>query len=176
MVIDWQASKEAWIVAMLNELAPRLLNDARFPSATTCVERFEKSVSEWRQNGNIRQVINDGNELAAAAAILESMGPEETLSYEPRLAGTPKTIDFLITAADGTRRWIDMKSVAPVWKDDDEAWQKVGKVVGAMPGNATLIVSRQWSGAAIGSQFINARLSFLQRAVELEQKIAAEKH
>jgi hypothetical protein len=172
MVIDWQAAKEAWIAAMLNELAPRLLKDARFPSAAVSVGRFEKSVTRWRQNRDIRQIINDGNELAAAAAILENMEPCETLSYEPRLAGTPKTIDFLVTGADGTRRWIDMKSVAPVWKDDDEAWQKVVKVAGEFPGNATLIVDRQWSGAAIGSQFINARLSFLQRAVDLEKKIA----
>jgi hypothetical protein len=48
----------------------------------------------------------------------------------------------------------------------------VVKVAGEFPGNATLIVDRQWSGAAIGSQFINARLSFLLRAVELEKKIA----
>src|ERR1700722_5229389 len=95
--IDWQASKDAWVKSVQERLLPRVLGDRRFVSAKAIVARFDASVARWHKDGNIRPLINDANELAAAAALLSKLKADDVLHYEPRLAGTPKSIDFLVT-------------------------------------------------------------------------------
>lgn len=167
MIIDWQASKEEWIDNVRSTLIPRLRADRRLVGSDSLQRHFDTSVEYWRQNGDFRAVINDGNELCAAAAILGCIHAEDLLLYEPRLAATRKSIDFCVVLADGTRAWIDMKTVAPKRQDDKAAWERLCKIAQDFPPTATLI-----AGAAIGSQLLKARWSFVQRAAELEAKIA----
>jgi hypothetical protein len=121
VLIDWQASKEEWITEFRARLVPCLMSDRRFASSGDLVDKFERSVERWRADSEIRQLINDANELAAAAALLNVLKPHDILRYEPGLSATRKTLDFLIQGQDGSRGWIDMKTVAPVWNNDDDA-------------------------------------------------------
>jgi hypothetical protein len=171
MQIDWQLSKEDWIERVRQSLVPALLADHRFPDAANLVGRFDASVDQWKRSGMFRPVINEGNELGAAASILTHLTAADRLRYEPRLSSTPKTIDFLVELQDGTRAWIDMKTVAPTWQDDDAAWERLTRIAADFPANASLVVDRHFCGAAIGGHLLKARWTFVQRAVELEHKI-----
>ncbi|HEY2034456.1 MAG TPA: hypothetical protein VGH02_12290 [Rhizomicrobium sp.] len=157
---------------MRADVAARLLADARFVGAGIMVRRFDEDVARWRKNGSFRSVINDGNELSAALAILDDMRPQDQLLYEPKLAQTRKSIDFCVMWADGARSWIDMKTVAPQWKNDAAAWEQFSRIARDFPDNATLIVDRDFCGAALGTQFLKARWSLIQRTIELEAKVA----
>jgi hypothetical protein len=107
MVIDWQASKVHWVSEVEARLVPRLLADGRFVDGPELIARFRAAVERWRGGGDIRYMIHDANELAAAAALLDVLGPADLLRYEPRLAGTLKKIDFILQAADGSRSWVE---------------------------------------------------------------------
>jgi hypothetical protein len=172
MIIDWKASKEAWINEVRDSLIPHLTNDTRFPDATRIVSRFDAAIAQWRRSNDFRPVINDANELAAAAEILRDLRAADQLLYEPKLIQTRKSIDFGVLRGDGGRSWIDMKTVAPGWQDDEAAWNRITQIADAAPNNTRLILDRNFSGAAIGGQWLKARWSFVQRAVELEAKIA----
>jgi hypothetical protein len=172
MAIDWKASKELWINDVRVSLIPRLTGDARFPDAEHMVNRFDAAIARWRQSDDFRPVINDANELAAAAEILHDLRATDLLLYEPKLSKTPKSIDFGVLWADGGRSWIDMKTVVPGWQDDDAAWKRITEITAATPGNTHLVLDRDFGGAAIGGQWIKARWSFVQRTVDLEAKIA----
>lgn len=172
MVVDWQAAKEDWIERVNALLLPRLTEDGRFIDAHVMVRRFEAAVTRWRTSDDFRPVINDANELCAAAELLGDLRPDDYLRYEPRLSRTPKSIDFCVEWADGGRSWIDMKTVAPGWQDDEAAWTRVQQIAEEMPDNTHLLLDRSWAGAAIGGQRIKARWSFVQRTAELESKIA----
>jgi len=172
VIIDWQASKEDWIDRMRVDVVARLLADTRFAGAKAMVGRFEDCVARWHKGGNFRSVINDGNELSAAAAILDDMRSQDRLLYEPKLVQTPKSIDFCVVWADGARSWIDMKTVAPQWKNDTAAWEQFSRIANDFPDNAALIVDRAFCGAALGTQFLKARWSLIQRTIELEAKMA----
>lgn len=172
-MIDWQASKAEWVADVLAHLIPRLTSDSRFVSADHLVSGFERSVERWRAGGEIRQAINCGNELATAAALLAELKPTDLLTYEPRLGATSKTIDFMVHAEDESREWIDVKTVAPQWNDGDKAWQRYIEVATGFPPAAQLVVSRDWCGAGIAGQEINARWSFVRRILEVEAKVAS---
>jgi hypothetical protein len=172
LVIDWKAAKEEWIDKVRAELLPRLTGDSRFSDADILVQRFEAAVVRWRSSDDFRPVINDANELCAASEILDDLRSVDRLLYEPRLSATPKSIDFCVEWADGGRSWIDMKTVAPGWQDDDAAWERIRQIAAEAPANTHLIVHRDHAGAALGGQMIKARWSFIQRAIALEAKIA----
>jgi hypothetical protein len=172
MVVDWQAAKEEWIGLVNALLLPRLAEDRRLVDAHVMACRFELAVVRWRSSGDFRPVINEANELCAAAELLRDLRPDDRLRYEPRLIRTPKSIDFCVEWADGGRSWVDMKTVAPGWQDDDAAWTRVQQIAEEMPDNTHLLLDKSWSGAAIGGQWIKARWSFVQRTAELEAKVA----
>jgi hypothetical protein len=166
------ADVEPWIAEVEKQLFPVLRGDARLKDAETLIGRFTSDVQRWRTGGQVRALVEDANELAAAAAVLKLDNRDVSIFYEPRLVNTPKTIDFLLRWPDGTRSWVDVKTVAPGWTDDDASWARFKKIAAEFPENSNLIVSRTWAGAAISGQEIKARWSFIQRAVEVEQKIA----
>jgi hypothetical protein len=174
-VIDWKASKEAWIEQAQAVWVPSLLGDTRFADAKKAVKRFTQAVATWRKKKatdfTFREVINIGNELGAAHALLGRLKPTDTLKYEPRLGTTKQTIDFLACSADGGRGWIDVKTVAPKWQDDEDSWKRFMEIAGEFEG-ARLVVDRQFGGAGISGQLIKARWSFIARTVQLERKVA----
>ena len=171
MGIDWRASKEEWIDRVRAELLPGLTSDPRFADAERVVERFEKAVAAWQISDDFRQIVHDANELCGAAEILRDLGSEDRLLYEPRLRATSKSIDFFVQRVDGKHCWIDVKTVAPGWQDDDVAWERVLQIATAVPANTNLVLDPNYAGAVLGRQMINARWSFVQRAIEVEAKI-----
>jgi hypothetical protein len=166
-VFDWKAMNEDWIGRIRSDLIPELRADQRFVDSAVLAARFDASVERWGRGSPMRQVINDANELAAARALLNHMKLDDELFYEPRLKATPKTIDFLVRSADGMRYWIDVKTVAPTWRDDDAASARIQSLLSDLPGNTLLV-----TGAGNGNQGFNARFSFITRSVEFEQKLA----
>ena len=170
-MIDWQASKEQWILEVRRQLLPELIADPRFPDAHMLTGRFEAAVGRWEAGGAFLPVIHDGNELAGAHTILKHIGDEDRLRYEARLAGTAKSIDFLVETKEGPV-WIDFKTVAPQWQDDDASWERFERIAADFPAHARLVVDRAWSGAALSGQELKSRWSFIQRTVEAEQKAA----
>jgi hypothetical protein len=172
MAFDWDEWKNEWISSVRRELAPHLLTEHRFPDAQKLINCFEVAISQYKRDHQFRAVINTANELAAAAAILKFIRPSDVLRYEPKLRATRKTIDFLVECEDGTRGWIDMKAVAPTWRNDEAAWNKLLTITQGFPENARLIVDRAYSGAGISNGALNARWSFVQRTAEVEKKIA----
>jgi hypothetical protein len=155
MGIDWRASKEAWIDRVRRELLPGLTSDPRFPDAGRIVKRFEKAVAAWQMSDDFRPIVHDANELCGAAEILRELGPEDRLLYEHR-----------------RHCWIDVKTVAPELQNDDAAWERVLQIATAVPANANLVLDPDYAGAVLGRQMINARWSFVQRAIEAEAKIS----
>lgn len=172
MAIDWEASKEDWIARVRGELFPRLLADQRFVDAGKLTARFDHEVAVWQKNGVIRQVIEIGNELAAAAKILTRLQDDDSLQYEPPISGTKKRLDFLRQTKKGEREWIEVKTVAPLWMDTEEQWQKYLLIAQEFPENAKLVVAKEWEGAAISGQAIKARLSLVNRTLETEARAA----
>jgi hypothetical protein len=171
-MIDWQASKDEWVDSVRALLIARLRLDARLVGAGKMESRFNISVEAWRKDGNFRPVINNGNELAAAASILDRMAADDRLLYEPRLSGTPKSIDFCIQHPNRTRTGIDMKTIAPGRQDDDAAWKRFLEIAKGFPEQAPLMVDRRFASAAIGMQLLKTRWTFIQRAAEVEAKAA----
>lgn len=171
MEIDWNASKKAWITEMRSVVLPKL-RDPRFLDAEKLIARFEAAVVRWLADDNMPPLINDGNELCAAAALLGTMHADDRLLYEPRLAATKKSLDFRVDGADGTMSWFDMKTVAPGWQDDEPSWERFQRIAKEFPDNAVLAVDREWSGAAISGQEIKARWTFVTRTQEVERKAA----
>ena len=90
--------------------------------------RFESEVATWSSKGSgsprFRSITNIVNEVAAAKSFLDRMKSIELLRYEFPISGTKKTLDFLVIDEEGRRAWIDVKTVAPAWQDDDEAWKR----------------------------------------------------
>jgi hypothetical protein len=170
-MIDWQASKVDWINDVRTILLPQLRADRRLVGLSALEQNFDNSVAAWQARGDFRPVINCGNELAAAAALLPRLAENAQLQYERRLLGTGKSIDFCVQAENGTVEWIDMKTIAPGWQDDADAWARLMQIAVQFPDNAQLIVDRQFGGAAIGLQAMKARWGFVQRTVEFERKL-----
>ncbi len=161
---------EPWIADIEQQVFPALRADPRFKDADKLIARFSGAVTRWRAGGQVRPIIEDANELAAAVALLRLDASEVAIQYEPPLKNTGKSIDFGLEWPDGTRSWVDVKTVAPKWIDDDASWHRFERLTADFPNNARLEVSRTWAGAAISGQEIKARWSFIQRTVEAEQK------
>jgi hypothetical protein len=163
---------ETWVGGVEAATVSRLLGDRRFPDAPQLVQRFRDGVDRWRDGGEVLHLIHDANELAAALAMLGSAGADDILRYEPPLTATKKTIDFLLVSPGGGRRWFDVKTIGPIWQDDEAGWQRFLAIAKDFPENARLIVAEDMGGAAISGIEFKARFSLVQRTAELEAKAA----
>jgi hypothetical protein len=168
--IDWDASREAWIESVLGSLIPKLEQDKRFINSTDLTNRFKLEVKTWRKSAKFRPVIEIGNELAAADSLLAQSRHNQNLIYEPPLNNTSKRLDFLRNDGNGICEWIEVKTVSPKWNDSDTAWERFLKFANTLSKNLNLLTSKQFSGAAISAQAINARRSIIDRTVEIEAK------
>lgn len=180
VVIDWDGSVAAWIADVEADTLRLLEHDRRFVNAAALAKRFRDRATLWKDSGadgerpkhHVRALIEDGNEVATAWALLERMAPGDTLAYEPRLAATKESLDFLVTLSDGSRQWYEVKSVRPGWDDSDESWQRYERIAADFPDNAGLVVDRRWGGAALSGQAIKTRWSFIRQTIEVERKAA----
>ena len=162
----------AWVAAVRAEVLPGLAGDARFPNAQVLIDRFQEAVGRWEAVGDdqLLPLIHDGNEVAAAATILMHVAADNRLEYERRLGATRKSIDFVVETAT-SRSWIDFKTVAPRWQDDAAGWARFCQIAQGFPANARLVVDQQFGGAGLAGQEIKARWTFIQRTLELEEKV-----
>ena len=172
--IDWDGSKEDWIERARAAWAPVLLDNARFPDGHKLLKRFDHEVEVWREKKgsdfSFRQVINFGNEVAAAIGLLDHVTDLALLQYEPRIPGVRKSLDFLLVNAGGDRAWVDVKTVAPQWVDDEPGWQRFIALRRDLPENTHFIVDREFGGAGLAGQAVKARWSFVARTLEVEEK------
>src|ERR1700730_4539608 len=164
--------RRAVVEKVRNDLIPLIRDNGKFLGREKLVARFEDQVARRRTNEDFAQILETINEIAAAVSILGSSKDITELSYEPRLAQTKKTIDFRLTFASGNRCWIDVKTVASRWMDDDSSWQRFERFANDFPDNARLVVDRKFGGAAISGQEIKARWSFVRWTREAEAKEA----
>jgi hypothetical protein len=116
---DFDDLRRAVIERTRTELVSRIKDDEKFVGRERLIARFEGQVIRWKTNEDFGQSLETINEIAAAIAILGSTGDITELAYEPRLARTKQSIDFRIRFASGNPCWIDVKTVAPRWMDDD---------------------------------------------------------
>lgn len=162
--------RQEWLAEVQGRLLPALLSDGRLKEGKKLIARFEQEVETWKKTDKFRPVIEIGNEVAAAECFLNSLGKSEQLTYEPKMTGTQKRIDFQKIDAAGCREWFEVKTVAPQWADDEAGWQRFMRIAQDFPENARLVVEKEWAGAAIAGQAIKARWSFIQRTVEVEER------
>jgi hypothetical protein len=113
------------------------------------------------------------NELAVGAALLSTMGEDETLSYGPPLLATKKTIDFRLNGTNGSAGWVDVKTVSPEWADTDERWERFLQIAADAPENVHIVRDKERGGAGISNQDLKTPWTFVQRTFALEEKIAA---
>jgi hypothetical protein len=161
-----------WIDLLRADLLPSLRSDRRFVNAQSLLDNFESGVRRSASADGLRQLVEFANELCAAQEILRRIRSDQRLRYEPRLQNTRKSIDFCIEGDDGSRHWIDVKTVAPQWNDSDDAWGNFQSFLERMPQYHSFNVDRNWGGAGIWRNSLKARWSFIHRTIELESKIA----
>jgi hypothetical protein len=154
-------------VSFLQANAERLTNCDRL------IERFTSATATWHAgpSDNIRRITECVNELCIARKFLESDECVRT-SYEPALAGTDKTIDYLVETTDGRRILFDVKTVHPEAKD---VWKRFKNITdrGLLSDNTELVLHEDWMGGEIAHSFLAAREKFLGYTIELEAKIDA---
>jgi hypothetical protein len=171
MTTGKREEKDDWIARVKVELQPKLLADVRFKDGSKLTDRFLHEVDIWNRTGMFKPVIEIGNELAAAECLLGRLHSGDRLLYEQPMAGTKKRIDFLIISGSGKHAWVEVKTVAPEWVNDEAGWQRYMRIAKDFT-NAQLIVDREFEGAAIAGQAIKARWSFIQQTVEVEARAA----
>jgi hypothetical protein len=166
--------QRALIQKVRDKMVPRIRDDLKFLGRDRLIARFEDQFGRWQPGPGrtFSQILETINEIAAAVAMLDSSEDITELAYEPRLSQTDRTIDFRITFASGRRCWIDVKTVAPEWRDDDAGWKRFEAIATGFPSNARLVVDKNLAGAALSGLEIKARWTFIQRTRETEQKEA----
>lgn len=87
------------------------------------------------------------------------------------MAGTQKRIDFLMIKGSGHHEWVEVKTVAPEWVNDEAGWQRYMRIAEDFKC-ARLIVDSEYEGAAVAGQAIKARWSFIQKTIEVETRAA----
>lgn len=171
----WHRAFDAWSERAGTHYRAILGAEARFPDAPVLLSSFAHTTDVWhrrRDAASARALQEKANELAVAGALLGLLGQSQLLAYEPTLSGTKKTIDFLIAAPGVPSCWIDVKTVAPEWRDTQAAWKRFERVRDKAPRDVMFIRRRKWGGAGIANQELNVRLAFVRKTVELETKIA----
>jgi hypothetical protein len=171
MTTDKREEKEEWIGKVNAELLPKLLADIRFKNGVKLTNRFQHEVDIWKRTGIFKQVIEIGNELAAAECLICRLHSDDRLIYEQPIIGTKKLIDYLTIKGSGQHEWVEVKTVAPEWVNDEAGWLRYMKIAKDFT-NAKLIVVREYEGAAIAGQAFKTRWSFIQQTSEGEARAA----
>ncbi|MDE3163166.1 MAG: hypothetical protein KGL64_07890 [Acidobacteriota bacterium] len=159
---------EEWITLVREKTVPQLLADQRLINGHRLNEKFASQVNAWRNGKSFRPIIETANELAAAECLLRSIGETGRLSYEPRMAGTKKRIDFLIEREQTLYEWVEVKTVAPQFIDDDASWQRYLRIAEEFSQSASFLTDRRYLGSAITGQAIKTRWSFIRYTAEVE--------
>jgi hypothetical protein len=143
----------------------------RFTDGDRLLRRFNEAVDSVRNGSSFRAVDEAHNELCIARALLSNTKPRfASLTYEPRLPGCARTIDFRAVTGDGCTVFVDVKTIKP---EPKERWEQFERAMreGWFPQNVNLAVSKEWMGGEIWHQMFAARSRMLEYTLELESKI-----
>lgn len=167
----------------------------RFPDFKRPLRRFDAAVQEVQSKCDrnlISGVYEAHNELCIASRLIKWSEPRFTLiEYEPELAGTPKSIDYRATTADGYVLYVDVKTIRPKRpiqstrdgqnagraKTERDYWCKFVELTNneSFPANVKLILSEELGGGTAWHDMFTARSRMLEYALEYEEKIRAAK-
>ena len=167
----WHADFDRWVDDTRSAYGSCFSADTRFIGADRLLKEFDSAAETWRRRRDPYPAEEKANELAAATALLCRLRASDVLHYEPPLKGTKKRIDFKITGGSAETAWIEVKTVAPRWEDDEKEWQRFLSMQADAPDNVHVIVNKDFGGAGITGQARKTRWSFLHRAVEVERKL-----
>jgi hypothetical protein len=152
------------------KLVSQIAHNEQFVGKEKLIARFDSAARTSAQNKSVRQCLEVINEIAAAIAIFQSIKTIRLVEYEPQLKRTPQRIDFKVQLQSGEFFWIEVKTIAPEWRDDDASWIRFQQLAEQFPSSARLVVDRALAGAALSGQAIKARWSFITRTLEVEKK------
>jgi len=165
---------ESYCSMLRQELGPRLLaHSAVFSDGRRLLDRLlsardavcSTGWSEWHTLDEVH------NEICVALAVLTSTRQElESLQYEPLLLWTTRTIDFLVTAHNGQRYYIDVKTIGPERRDRWEQYAKAQQE-GWLPSQVTVTLQKEWLGGEIWHDMMASRARMLEYTLELEEKV-----
>lgn len=173
---SWLAEYEA---DTFSHFRPRFeANLSRFDQGELLLARFSAAIKTARVLGRAQfhAVDETHNELCVADAILSDPSTTNSrLLYEPRLANTDETIDFLVQEPEGAITLVDVKTIRPQIID---RWDQYERAIaeGWLPRHVQFLVNRKWMGGAIWHAAFTSRARFLQYSLELEHKIAQSGH
>ena len=181
MSSDWFRTEDdvSWIesyqTSVVDTFTTRFQSsDDRFTDGRRLIDQFLRSVESVLQNGRkmFSRVDEAHNELCLAYAILSNPDPTvDRLEYEPKLAGTKKTIDLRASLGNGRTVYVDIKTIKPRPRDRWEQYQRAEKE-GWFPENVQVGLENNWLGGELWHNMFAARSRMLEYAVELETKIA----
>ena len=139
------------------------------------IKQYRDQCKAWHaQNvGTARNITERVNELCIAKAIVEAPTVADA-EYEAPLAGTGKTIDFLVRPKDNPdqRIFYDVKTVHP---EPHDAWEQYQRFTtkGWWAPKTELTLERDWMGGEIAHDKFASRVRFIEHTFDLEAKIAA---
>jgi hypothetical protein len=172
------AEETAWLKPYAQEVRETFAREfaaagERFRNGEKLWRRFDTAIEAVFEKGmgTFRAVDEAHNELCVASSILSSTKVKLVhLEYEPRLLGSPKTIDFRLTTEDGATVYVDVKTITPEAKDRWEQFEKA-RLGGWFPENVQVGLAEDWMGGEIWHAWFATRSRILEYTLELEDKI-----
>ena len=164
-----KSAVDEFLAEVDRDLLPRL-RDQRFVNPQKLTRRYEEAKAAWNDGrACVSAPTEIDNEICVACEFLSS-AECASLSYEPPLVGTEKTIDFLLTTTQGRSIYFDVKTVHP---REGDAWARYESMREHFTPGADLILDQNWMGGEIAHDHLAARQRFLEHTLALEDKIEA---
>lgn len=113
------------------------------------------------------------NELAVARILLA----EQTLAncriaYEPQIAEDDRRIDFVVPDVGAGSLYIEVKTVRPTTKNNEENWNKYEERSERHTERVHYAVEKDWLGAEIYGNSFSARSKFMEYTRDFEPRLA----
>ena len=145
---------------------------ARLQGHQKLLSKYQAACTAWndRKVQHVQDITSVVNELCIARLILTDK-KVTSASYEPRLEGTAKTIDFLVCLVETEARiFYDVKTVQP---EERDAWDRYerAKSKGWFTPHTKLELEQEGMGGEIAHELFASREKFLDYTLELEAKI-----
>lgn len=168
----------AWVSARIAEVRQHFsalfgANNARFPSGPRLLAKYQQAADDILVHGwsQFDKLIDFHNELALGELLLNCQEPRiRSVEYEAPLPATPKTIDFALVAENGSRIYVDVKTVRPKmvgrWPKYEEAISQ-----GLLTPGTDVELRQGWLGGELWHLMVSSRSRFLEHALDLEGKI-----
>lgn len=136
------------------------------------LDRYRSECAAWENESvdHIRGVTEAINEMCVAQIIVNDRANCQYLAYEPPIAATEQTIDFLVTLPTDRQVYFDVKSIQPSPTNSWERYERV-RAGGLFTENTELILNENQLGGEIAHDYFATRQRFLEYTLEFEQKI-----